>query len=248
MCHDFKTCGEVIELRTILVCWVSGSTPKEEAAIFQSDEPTPNRHEIKAELQPGYSYSNGIRTAMHTANSSNMCQKGTYLQQITSHMIPWHRQHLYMWVDMHIYIAVHRIILMDIQCTCTYIAMKQSIARVHVYICTWIYWEAQLPRPWMALKPKCSTVTQCTGCVSVNTRLHQLCWGDWECGHYTGLCTNLYNVHVSEQHCRTDGTYYVYYKNKLISLWPQFWIRWSQQDRLCGNLQTTLLVCMHLKA
>jgi len=205
MCHEFKTCGEVIKLRTILVCWVSGSTPKEEAAIFQSDEPTPNRHEIKPELQPGYSYSNGIRTATHTANRSKVCQTCTYLQQITSHMIPWYRQHSYICI--HIHVAVHRNIVMDIQCIHTYIAMELSIGHVHVYVCTWIYWEAQLPRPWMTLKSKCSTKSPNAQDVfrSIPGLISYVCWGDWECGHYSGLHTkSVHNVHVLEQHHRTD--------------------------------------------
>ena len=28
-------------------------------------------------------------------------------------------------------------------------------------------------------------VTQCIGCISANTRLHQLCWSDWKWAHYT---------------------------------------------------------------
>ena len=31
---------------------------------------------------------------------------------------------------------------------------------------------------------------QCTGYVSANTKPHQLCWGDWECGYHTScMCT-----------------------------------------------------------
>ena len=39
------------------------------------------------------------------------------------------------------------------------------------------------------------TVTRCVGCVSPNTRPHQLRWGDRECGYYTSYactCTYMY--------------------------------------------------------
>ena len=44
--------------------------------------------------------------------------------------------------------------------------------------------EPQLPRT------RCYAVTQCAGRISVNTRLHQLHWGDQECGHYTSCICN----------------------------------------------------------
>ena len=34
------------------------------------------------------------------------------------------------------------------------------------------------------------TVTRCAGCISANTRPHQLCWGDWECGYHTSCTTD----------------------------------------------------------
>ena len=61
---------------------------------------------------------------------------------------------------------------------------------ISTYTCSWINRETQLSRPWMALRPRCLTVTQCVWCISANTRPHQLYWGDWECVYCTSRMCN----------------------------------------------------------
>ena len=48
------------------------------------------------------------------------------------------------------------------------------------------------------------TVTQYTGCILANTRPHQLCWGDRECGYYTS-CTCTPGVHCEMSIFEKEG-------------------------------------------
>ena len=50
--------------------------------------------------------------------------------------------------------------------------------------------ELQLPRLQTALRPRCQPVTHCAGCISANTRPHQLYWSDRECWSYMSCTCN----------------------------------------------------------
>ena len=66
--------------------------------------------------------------------------------------------------------------------------------------------EQQLPRLRTAHRPTCQPVTdQCTGCVSANTRPHQLRWSDHATCHahsiqMAGLTCTCTRVHVPSGH------------------------------------------------
>ena len=50
--------------------------------------------------------------------------------------------------------------------------------------------EPQLPRLQTAPRPRCQPVTHCAGRVAANTRPHQLCWSNRECGCYMSCTCN----------------------------------------------------------
>ena len=88
------------------------------------------------------------------------------------------------------------------------LAVQYSLkVRVHIHVCELI--ENRNYRPQMALRPTCRwrTVTQYAGCISANTRPHQLCWGDWKCGYHMSCM------------CNTDGWPQVFTVTQLGSLW-----------------------------